>query len=169
MIRNNYTLLGVDTYYEQNYTNYVNPHLNSVHKSLDYILDNTKITNFLDLSCGNGEVSEYLLNKGISDFEGSDPYFYDVYKLKFKKNCYNLRFENIALEGLKKYETIISSYALHLCPKTYLNQLLYQLSISCKQLIIISPNKFPEISNYFKLENKHKIDKTHISIFKSLN
>ena len=64
-IRDEYSKQGVKNFYQFNKDNYINPHINSIHKSLDWILAKININDYLDLACGNGEVSEYLIKKGF--------------------------------------------------------------------------------------------------------
>lgn len=169
-IRNEYTKQGVKNFYQFNKENYTNPHINSINKSLDWILSKLDIKDYLDLACGNGEVTEYLVSKGKKDCYGCDPYFKDIYIKKHKSNCYDLDFEKIAVDGLPKFfDTIICSYAIHLCPKSYFKTLLYQLSIKCNNLIVISPSKYPIIDDYFNLVDSTIIDRTHVRIFKSMS
>lgn len=168
-IRSKYVELGVDDYYKSNKSEYSNPHSHRVIKALDYVESNINIGYFLDLACGDGIVSEYLKSKGFNKFKGSDPYFKEIYEEKFGVECLEYNFQNIANKGLdEKFDTIICSYALHLCPKSYLNNLLYQLSISCDNFVVISPSKFPIIEeDYFELIDSEVIDRTHIRIYKS--
>lgn len=169
-IRNKYELLGPKNYYLNHSNEYENPHSERIIKSLNYIKSRIEVGYFLDLSCGNGVVSEYLLNNGYNNFKGCDPYFSKIYKDKFKKECFNSSFEDISKNGLyEKFETIICSYALHLCPKSYMNNLLYNLSMSCMNFIVISPSKYPTIDeDFFQLQESKIIDRTHIRIYKSL-
>lgn len=168
-IRDEYSKQGVKNFYQFNKDNYVNPHINSIQKSLDWVLTNIKINDYLDLACGNGEVSEYLISKGLTNCCGCDPYFNKIYVRKHKSPCYDLDFEKISIDGLPKFfDTIICSYAIHLCPKSYFNTLLYQLSTKCNNLVIISPSKYPLIEDYFELIDFTIIDRTHVRIFKSI-
>lgn len=168
-IRDEYSKIGVHNFYSQNKSTYVNPHLDNIHLSLDWVLSKINITNFIDLACGNGEITTHLSKKGINNSVGIDPYLCDTYINKTNNKCINLSFEDIATNGLNiNTQTIICSYALHLCPKSYMNNLLYNLSTNCKYFIIISPSKYPIINNnYFELMFENKIEKTHTKIFKS--
>lgn len=170
-IRDEYSKVGVHNYYNDNKDVYVNPHLENIHLVLDWVLNKMSIKSFIDLSCGNGEVTSYLKEKGINDGVGTDPYFNLIYKKKTGNECLKLSFEDIAIKGLNlKKQSIICSYALHLCPESYFNQLLYNLSISSEYFILISPSKYPVISdNYFELIDETIINRTHCKIFKSKN
>ena len=121
-----------------------------------------------DLSCGNGEVTAYLSSKGVKNSIGTDPYFCDIYTNKTGNECLSLSFEDIAVNGLNKVsQTIICSYALHLCPKSYFKQLLYNISSSCEYFVLISPSKYPVIEDYFDLIDETIINRTHCKIYKS--
>ena len=168
-IRDIYSQIGVQNYYQFNKADYHNPHTEFIHTSLDWVKDQIEIGSFLDLSCGDGVVSSYLKDGGFTNFFGTDPYFCDIYSKKLGTECFQLSFEEIAKSGLpKSVDTIISSYALHLCPTSFLNTLLYQLAKNCKYLVIISPNKNPEVKNYFEEVSAAKFGKSNCRILKSL-
>jgi hypothetical protein len=170
-IRSEYEKSSVDDYYKTKSHEYSNPHKVRVEKCLDYLIDNYEIDNFLDLSCGDGLVSDYLSGLGFNNFSATDPYFCDIWNKKFNdKKCYSLSFEDISKNGLpERFDTIICSYALHLCEKSHLNNLLYQLSLSCDKLVVISPSKYPILTqDYFKIIDNNIIDRTHIKIYKSI-
>lgn len=167
-IRNEYTEMGVDKYYSTKKEEYVNPHEENIKLCLDWVIGKIDIGKFLDLSCGNGEVSKYLASKDILDFKGCDPYFADIYTRNLNKECFELSFQDIAKKGLpESFKTIVCSYALHLCPPSYFNTLLYQLASKCEILIIISPSKYPIIEKYFILQDSTIINRTHCRIYKS--
>jgi len=168
-IRNEYSKYGIKNFYQFNKENYKNPHINSINKSLKWIISKIDIKKYLDLSCGNGEVTDFLIKNGYNKSTGCDPYFMDIFIKNFDKKCYNFSFEEISKKGLpESFDTIICSYALHICPKSFFNTLLYQLSIKCKYLVIISPSKYPIINDYFELINQNIIDRTHTKIYKSI-
>lgn len=167
-IRDEYSKIGVHNYYKDHKDEYVNPHLSNIELCLNWVLDKIKIHEFADLSCGNGEVTSYLNKNGIMNSIGIDPYFCDIYKNKTQKQCYTYSFEDIAINGLNiNKQVIICSYALHLCPKSYFNQLIYNLSSNCEYFILISPSKYPIIDNYFELVDEIVINRTYCKIFKS--
>lgn len=167
-IRDEYIKSSPDEYYSTKRSEYKNPHLDRINKCLDYVYNKIDIGYFLDLACGDGIVSEYLSNKGLNEFKGSDPYFKEIYENKFNRKCYDYRFEDIAKNGINdKFNTVICSYALHLCNKSYMNNLLYNISNMCEYFVVISPSKYPIINeHYFKLIDSKIIDRTHIRIYK---
>lgn len=169
-IRDEYSKMGVENFYKLNKTSYVNPHLENIHLCLDWVLRRIKIINFLDLAGGTGEVTSYLKTKGIIDGIGCDPYLSDTYIERTEHDCLTYSFEDISNNGLNNYyQTIICSYALHLCDKSYFNNLLYNLALNCEYFVLISPSKYPVISeDYFQLIDSVIINKTHCKIFKSV-
>jgi hypothetical protein len=166
-IRDEYSKIGVKDFYKINTHSYVNPHLIYIQQSLEWVLSKINVNSFIDLACGNGEVTSFLIKNDIIDGFGIDPYLCGTYKNKTNYKCINLSFEDIATKGLNiKTQTIFCSYALHLCDKSYLNNLLYNLSSFCKYFVLISPSKYPNINdNYFNLLFSNKINKTHSKIF----
>lgn len=168
-IRNQYSEMGVDNYYITKKQEYKNPHLINIELCLQEVINKINIGNFLDLACGNGEVSSFLSKNGFKDFKGIDPHFSEIYKKNTSHQCDDVLFQDISKEGInEKFDTIICSYALHLCPESYMNNLLYQISNSCKYFVVISPTKYPIISeNYFSLQEDFIINRTHCRIFKS--
>jgi len=169
-IRDEYSKFGVKNFYKLNKKTYLNPHIDNVHKCLDFVTDKIKITNILDLACGNGEVTKYLQQKGITNSIGCDPYLYESYKENTGNNCLTKSFEDISINGLDNfYQTIICSYALHLCDKSYFNNLLYNLALKCEYFVLISPSKYPIITDkYFQLIDNVIINKAHCNIFNSI-
>jgi hypothetical protein len=167
-IRDEYNRIGVHNYYDMHRDSYVNPHLDNIQLSLDWVMNKIKISDFIDLSCGNGEVTTYLSSKGIKKSIGTDPYFCDIYTNKTGNECLSLSFEHIAVNGLNiNSQTIICSYALHLCSKSYFEQLLYNISSNCEYFVLISPSKYPVVENYFDLVDETIINRTHCKIYKS--
>jgi len=173
-IRNQYSEMGaahigIDAYYATKKQDYKNPHLSNIEHCLQEIIDKINIGSFLDLGCGNGEVSTFLSKVGFEDFRACDPHFDEIYKNNTGHECDKLSFQDISKNGLDmKFDTIICSYALHLCPASYMNNLLYNLSISCKHLIVISPSKYPIVPNdYFEMIEYFRYKGTHCRIFKS--
>lgn len=168
-IRDEYSKIGVDTFYKKNKSTYINPHLPNIKLSLDWLLSKINITNYIDLAAGNGEVSSYLIKKDIINGFGIDPYLSETYEQNTGKKCLSLSFEDIAVNDLNyKAQTIICSYALHLCEKSHFNNLIYNLSTNCEYFVLISPSKYPIITDdYFELIDSTIINRTHCKIYKS--
>lgn len=169
-IRDIYSETGVETLYKSG--NYINPHLDRINHLLlsfkrDKIIENKTI---LDLSCGNGEVSEIFIND--NEVSGSDPFTHSFYRDRLNLECFDYSFEDIAYKEIafKKYDYIICSYALHLCSKEALNLLLYKLSNYTKDFIIISPSdvileRVNNKMNWNLIESK-KYNRTHLFYLK---
>lgn len=168
-IRDEYSRIGIENFYKQNSKSYINPHLNKIHMCLDWVLSKINILSVIDLGSGNGEVTLYLNKKGITNSIGCDPYLSDSYKENTGNDCLTYSFENISNNGLEDfYQTVICSYALHLCDKSYFNNLLFNLALNCKYFVLISPSKYPIITeNYFNIIDSTIINKTHCKIFES--
>jgi SAM-dependent methyltransferase len=128
-------------------------------------------TNVLDLCCGGGEVTSIL---GAQDKEyridGVDPYTAEAYKKNTGKICLPLSFKDIVLGGLedKKYDTVICSFAMHLCELSMLDMLLFRLSGICDTLIILTPHKRPVIKNWWRLEREIIYQKVKLRIYRKL-
>jgi hypothetical protein len=153
-IRKNYELLGVDDFYKQIGNDYNNPHLPDIKECIIKIKEEYKdisLNNVLDLSSGLGEVSNILMELGFINIIGCDPYLYNEYKNKFNKECLNFDFVDIQQGKLNKYkfDTVICSYAMHLADKTILAEMLWNLSLISKNLIILSPNNNPIIKKEY--------------------
>jgi SAM-dependent methyltransferase len=149
-IRNYYQNMGVDNYYKTFGNNYSNPHYDIIKELLENINING---NILDLCAGSGEVTNIINEENVI---GCDPYTFNLYEQNTSKKCLKYSFLDIANGALNsyKFDYIICSFAMHLCSKSLLNQLLYQLALISNKLIIITPNKNPEIKNYWDLDDE---------------
>lgn len=164
-IRLQYEQLGVRGYYSLHGETYSNPHFHKVeHLVKDYLIRHDIGTRILDMSCGAGEVTSILksINKNWN-IEGTDPFTYKAYERNTGNTCMGFGFKEIVCGALSdfRYDTIICSYAMHLCELSMLDTLLYQISLICDKLIIVTPHKRPYISDtYYELEDTLKYDKT---------
>lgn len=168
-VRSGYEELGIEGYYKIHNEDYNNPHFNIVKKLLEnYIVHNNIGNNILDLCCGSGEVTRILkeVNKNYK-IEGLDPYTAPAYSKNTGLNCMEYAFKDIVNGALynKKYDTIICSFALHLCEKSMLNMVLYQLSLMSGRLIILTPHKRPEINSWWKEIYREKQEKVTIRVY----
>lgn len=150
-IHNEYKTIGVKSFYQLHNKDYINPHIAILNTVIDTVYEKWELGNkILDLCAGSGEVTLELLKLDNSlEIIGLDPYTYELYRHNTHKDCFNLSFKDIAIKGLKdkNYDTIICSYALHLCDESMLHIVLWQLSQVSSQLIIITPHKRPECNN----------------------
>lgn len=149
-IRNMYKNIGIDNFYKEYGNDYKNPHA----EIINHLLKNVDVgENILDLCCGSGEVTKNFLDKNII---GCDPYTYELYKKNTNKKILTYNFKDIAMGSLSsyKFDTIICSFALHLCEESMLNLILYQLAYISEKLIIITPHKRPEVKNYWELKKE---------------
>lgn len=171
-IRSWYEQVGVEGYYKLHNEDYNNPHFYIIKDLLtNYIKQNDIGNNILDMCCGSGEVTHILkeVNKNFN-IEGLDPYTVSAYSKNTGLNCIKYDFKDILRGQLlnKKYDTIICSFALHLCEESMLNTVLYQLSLISNRLIILTPHKRPEINSWWKEIYKEKKDKVTIRVYERI-
>ena len=87
---------------------------------------------------------------GFNNIKGLDPYMFEQYEQQTSKECLILSFKDIVQGKLKEsFDLVIASFSLHLVPISMLNTLLFQLQT--KELIVITPNKKPNITSIFSL------------------
>jgi len=173
-IRNNYQEFGgVDKYYSDFGDGYDNPHLSYIKDIVQEAIDDdiVDLSHCLDMSCGNGEITNILIDNGVKNIEATDPYLCSNYSKHHDFNCLEYSFDGIMKGKLdnKEYSTIFCSYALHLSDKSILPNLLWNLSLISKYLVIISPNNNPLIDGGWELIKKSRNDKSKCRIYKSLN
>lgn len=162
-IRNEYAKYGVDNFYKTIGNNYVNPH----EKKIVYLLNqlNLKGSKVLDLSAGTGLVSNNILARQIV---GSEPYLREEYIKNTGNFCYDFDFDDIALGKLSEhFDTIICSFALHLCPISKLPNVLFELSLITDKLVILTPNKRPTIKLFFDKISEIEYERVRMRIYKS--
>lgn len=170
-IRGEYEKHGVKGFYEKFGNQYKNPHENQLQEAFNWVINHWGLNfdSVLDLSAGSGEMTKVLIFNGYSNIEGSDPFTCSLYKNETKKNCIQLSFDDILKNGLNKhYSTIVCSYALHLCDKSKLPNVIWQLSESCDNFLVLGPSKNPEIKEDWgmKLNNSTSIEGVKIRWYK---
>lgn len=151
-----YKNVGVERYYQQNGANYVNPHKYDIerlikkklHPKNKFIGQEHRI---LDLACGSGEITLVLKQLGYNNITGIDPYTHLKYEEMTGLKCRQLNFVDIVNGELdeERYHIVIISYALHLVKESMLHSFCQKLAQMSKQLIIISPHKFPVMKEHF--------------------
>lgn len=83
-----------------------------------------------------------------------------------RKKCFDYDFTQLSQNAnLPKVDTIVCSFALHLCEKSLLPNVLYNFSLIADKLIIITPNKKPEINLFWTLENETIQDKVRFRVY----
>ena len=166
-IRNKYKAIGVTKYYKIHGDEYVNPHFKKLKTTLPLFINKETLGRSLDLCCGSGEIT-----KIFNCTEGLDPYTYKSYTRNTNKFCHALSFDDILNGKLnQKYDTILCSYALHLCDTSKLPIVIYQLSLITNKLIIISPHKKPKINEEwgFNLIENNYLNKIRVKTYRSTN
>jgi len=143
-IRSSYENLGVEGFYKKSGDTYTNPHeahIVALLKRNTHRIDYDKV---LDFCCGSGEVTEALFKMGFKNTIGSDPFTQTAFKNRIGKIALPLTFDDVIRNGLDQpYSSVISSFAMHLCPVEKLYPLTLQIFQFTKQLIIITPHKRP--------------------------
>lgn len=173
-IRTEYEELGVEDFYKKKGKEYINPHLKDIEQSIKTIVDSgtVDLSNVLDLASGTGEVTNILNNLGYYKIEATDPYMWKEYEDNTGYKCMKFSFSDIQKGELKnkKYSAVICSYALHLADKSILHDLFWELSMISDFLIIISPNRRPEVSeDSWELINNFVNGKSKNRIYTSKN
>lgn len=168
-IRNQYAQVGVATYYKTNANTYINPHEKVITALIN---ESTEIVDYgesvLDLCCGNGLATKVLEQK-VKHIVGNDPYMHKQYKEQTNRLCYNYDFKQLAKScKIEKVDTIICSFALHLCDESLLPNVLYNLSLIADTLVVITPNKKPNIDIFWKLQNEIVKDRVRFRVYKTI-
>ena len=146
-IRPLYDQYGAEGYYQSQGDSYENPHLPLIERLLER---NGRRLNMegkiLDFAAGGGEVTRTLVRMGVREVEGSDPFTWTLYEKKTGLPCHRYSFMDVVKNGLEgSYSTIISSFAMHLCPQKDLFSLTWNLFQATPLLVIITPHKRPEL------------------------
>ena len=145
----------VEGYYREHADSYRNPHTLRVQTIVRDFLPSLDLSNVLDLACGSGEVTQALPSGKVT---GCDPFTRSEYVRRTGKVCLPLSFEHIAKFGLSlQYSLIICSYALHLCQKTVLPTLIWQLSQAAPKLLVITPIKRPVLKREWGFELEKEV------------
>ena len=145
-IRPLYDAYGVDGYYRDHAAAYENPHFPEIKTLLERNLHRMDTSRVLDFGCGSGEVTRVLQAAGIDDITGCDPYTSAQYIEQTGRACWQLSFRDVIKTGMpENFSTIISSFALHLCPVKDLFPLSWNLFQSAPLLVVLTPHKRPEL------------------------
>ena len=168
-IRNQYAQVGVATYYKTNANTYINPHEAVITKLIN---ESTKFINYgdsvLDLCCGNGLATKVLEQK-VQHIVGNDPYMHKQYTEQTNQFCYKYDFKQLSQAcPIEKVDTIICSFALHLCDESLLPNVLYNLSLMADTMVVITPNKKPTINMFWELQNEIVQDRVRLRVYKTI-
>ena len=148
-IRNQYERHGAQAYYENCGASYRNPHEPIVVKCLQRAAElwPLDLGHALDLAAGSGEVTLALRNLGAARVDGIDPYTASAYANRTGTPAENFTFADIAAGALarRRYSLIVCSFAMHLCERSRLPALTYQLALVSDSMLILTPHKRPEI------------------------
>lgn len=169
-IRQQYENSSVTQYYQTLPHTYINLHQDQIKYLISQNLHLINLSHVLDFCAGDGLITSILLENEVLVDDACDPFLFQEYQKKTGRSCQTWSFIDIIQNGLpKKYSSIIASFCLHLCPKKQLHDLLYQLSLYCDQLVILSPNKSPIINtDLFELTvDPIKYNRVTMRIYKS--
>ena len=138
---------GAEVYYRDHAATYENPHLPQVQDLLKRNFHRLDCSGkVLDFAAGGGEVTQTLRALGAQELAGCDPYTFELFEKKTGLRCSKLSFMDIIVHGLpEQYSTIVSSFALHLCPPKKLFSLAWNLLQSTPLLVVITPHKRPAL------------------------
>lgn len=176
-VRDEYSKIGVDKYYLEYGNEYKNPHFEIIKQLLQ---DEDISGRVLDLACGNGEATVCLDSSKVN-VVGCDPYLNNQYIVNTHNHCYQLSFDDI-IKGRHtnyvggkewnlsdwEFDVIICSFAMHLCEGSKLDTLCYQLSLVAKELIILTPNKKPNIKDTFwHIKHEKVLDRVRLRRYAS--
>ena len=168
-IRAYYETHGVIQYYQTHGGNYSNPHESAIFKCLDVVFNKHKpcLDNVLDLACGNGVITSYLL--ATSNVVGIDPYTAVAYQNRVGKKALNYTFQKIGRGEIRdhKYDLIICSFALHLVEYSYLPSICYELAQISPKLLILTPHKRPIIRWGWDLIDELVVDRVRARYYQA--
>lgn len=147
-IRHHYETLGPERFYQIHGTEYRNPHEAALRECLRWCIHEwgLDIGNVLDLACGSGEVTLEILAQGGKS-TGIDPFTGDAYLARTGQHAEQMDFATIAAKGFgdRQFSLVVCSYALHLIEPSRLALLVYQLGQAAPALLVLSPNKRPNL------------------------
>ena len=152
-IRPLYDQHGAEGYYRAFADTYENPHFPEIKALLERNLSRFDSSAVLDFAAGGGEVAQVLQGMGVQGITGCDPFTFALFEKNTACACLRLSFMDVIKNGLPaRYSTIISSFALHLCPVKDLFSLSWQLLQAAPLLVLITPHKRPELEKLDGIE-----------------
>jgi SAM-dependent methyltransferase len=171
-VRNDYAAHpdGAAGFYADEGSSYRNPHSGAVIGALS-LLSWSPTDRILDLCCGSGEVTGALVSLGVplALIEASDPYTGEAYAARWGRTVdANWSFDDLARGALPtdRYDRVVCSYALHLCPTSLLPTVCVQLALAVAELVVVTPHKRPMLRDEwgFVLVEEHRHDQTRARV-----
>lgn len=146
-IREAYVQHGVEAWYAHHGAGYRNPHEQGVRRAVLSWIDRLASGRVLDLACGSGEVTLALREAGLpaSAIDGCDPYTGAAYLERTGQQPFPWSFEELAAGLPRTYGAVVCSFALHLCPVSWLPGLVQAIAASSRALLVLTPHKKPEL------------------------
>ena len=146
-IRPLYEQYGAEGFYQSFADAYENPHEPEIQELIERNLQRIDVRSVLDFSAGSGEVTRALQMLGVTEISGSDPYTSALYTTRTQRPCFTWSFKDVICgkTSSQRCSTIISAFALHLCPEKDLFPLSWGLLQMAPQLLLITPHKRPEL------------------------
>lgn len=146
-IRNSYAQHGVAQWYARCGADYRNPHEAGVREAITAFIERLPDGRVLDLACGSGEATIALRDGGLdaARIDGCDPYTAAAYRERTGAVAYPWCFEDLAYGLPTPYDTVVCSFALHLCPQSWLPSVVQSLAASARVLLILTPHKRPTL------------------------
>jgi SAM-dependent methyltransferase len=167
---------GAEGWYRDQGAAYRNPHTAAVTTAVEQAVSRWpslfSAGRVLDFCCGSGEVTRALIDSGVdgSLIDSSDPFT----GLAFAAACpgrtlaAEWTFADVEQGALSRFgwNTVLCSYAFHLCEQSRLPAVCTQLSSIAEHLVIITPHKRPELSPGwgFTLVDEHRDTKLRIRL-----
>jgi SAM-dependent methyltransferase len=146
-VREAYAQFGVETWYSSHGSEYRNPHEEGVRHAVASFVRRFPPGRVLDLACGSGEVTLALRDVGVEldRIDGCDPFTAEAYRARTGKEALPWSFIELTRGLEREYGTVVCSFALHLCPPSWLPVLVRSLAWSSQALLVLTPHKRPEL------------------------
>ena len=148
-IRLEYESFGPEEYYRKFGGKYENPHDAQVRALVTRNAHRwDTASGVLDFCAGGGEATLALMELGIQNCVGCDPFTFKLYQKKTGLPCLRFAFNDV-LKGasLGQHGVAICSFGLHLCPEKDLFSVTWALLTAAPVLVIITPHKRPELEH----------------------
>lgn len=167
-ISDGYRKVGVGAFYENHSHEYSNPHSVFVENCLNHCTFR-KDERVLDMGCGDGLVTKYLLRKGLRSVTGADGYMSKRYQQETGMSCHEVSFEDIATRGMPNsevFDTVICSYIVDIIPESFRHNFFWNIALRTKRLIVIRPNSHKLNYGFLELELAASEEKSKITSYR---